>query len=85
MTMICCCSMAGTQACKNCSRYKEYFGESFSRGEFYEVVSRPKGKWNNKKRYSIMCSECNCLIPWQTGEWRLPNYCPNCGAEMGSE
>ena len=25
--MICHCSMAGTQACKNCPRYREYFGE----------------------------------------------------------
>ena len=25
--MVCHCSLAGTQACKNCSRYKEYFGE----------------------------------------------------------
>ena len=25
--MICCCSLAGSSACKNCNRYQEYFKE----------------------------------------------------------
>ena len=69
--MICHCSLAGTQACKNCPRYKQYFGEqmSFSSVAFYsedELIKahkdnkRPEGKWveHEKKLDTYYCSNC---------------------------
>lgn len=41
--LICHCILAGTQACKNCSRYKEYFGEQINNTITFRD-KRPKGK-----------------------------------------
>lgn len=82
--MICHCTMAGTQACKNCPRYKEYFGEQVTGftdiGKFYEVENRPKGKWSKHKTKSnknwYECADCGWV------HFQKSKFCPNCGLYM---
>lgn len=52
---------------------------------------RPKGKWIEIGGFEgeiyYDCSECGesfCLIDGLTAD-KMPNYCPNCGADMRPE
>lgn len=82
--MLCHCTLAGTQACKNCSRYKEYFGEQINNTSNF----RPKGRWIDKGDYAE-CSICGGYSGVQyDGVQRIPlktKYCPYCGADMRGE
>lgn len=49
---------------------------------------RKKGKWIDvtNGRGGHECDECHNYAPaWQTGEERLTDFCPNCGADMKGE
>lgn len=49
-------------------------------------------KATNKARYPFVCSECGCVVAYETGNMSniyvppsnavLLNYCPNCGAKV---
>ena len=41
--MICCCSLAGSVACRNCSRWKEYYGDN--------IFNYPKNDWTEIGQY----------------------------------
>ena len=46
------------------------------------------GKWIpvTNGRGGHECDKCHNYAPaWQTGEERLTNFCPNCGADMRGE
>ena len=48
-------------------------------------TAEKKGKWIpvTNGRGGHECDQCHEYAPsWQTGEERLTNYCPNCGARM---
>ena len=47
----------------------------------------PCGEWISKNTedgefWANYCSKCKAYLPYGI-EWK-PNYCPNCGAQMGS-
>lgn len=50
---------------------------------------RKKGKWirisDEPFADRFECSECGKLPPIENYEWRLSDYCPNCGADMRGE
>lgn len=49
------------------------------------IELRKTGKWIpvTNGRGGHECDQCHNYAPaWQTGEERLTDYCPNCGAEM---
>lgn len=83
---ICNCSLAGTEACKNCPNHIS-FGEQIigftSRSKFYEVERRPKDNWIDCSEDGyVECPFCheatNC-----DGNIEELHYCWNCGAELG--
>lgn len=46
------------------------------------------GEWD-KKIMNYCCSQCTTAfydnLAWITDEFKLPNFCPNCGADMRGE
>ena len=46
------------------------------------------GEWESKI-INYFCSRCGTAfdddLAWITGEYGLPNFCPNCGADMRGE
>ena len=94
--MICCCSLAGTQACKNCLQYIEHFGKQqigkiditttqTETPHTFVTIEPKRGEW-------IPIIEGNEFgEPYQSGIYCSEcgetlgyeaNYCPNCGAKM---
>lgn len=51
-----------------------------------DVVERKKGRWNTDKESPeyATCSVCG-HCDWDCTESEYFKYCPNCGAQMGSE
>lgn len=51
------------------------------------VEARPvvHGEWE-EKIMNYFCSQCKTAfdddLTWITGEFKLPNFCPRCGADM---
>ena len=82
--MICCCSLAGTKACENCTNMANMPKLTINKN--HDFIIERKGKWLfDEERgatgiYAI-CSCCNESI-YQTGDF---NFCPNCGADMREE
>lgn len=47
-----------------------------------DVAPVVRGKWKwNVERTIPFCSEC-AEVPWRENNRNLPNFCPNCGADM---
>lgn len=57
----------------------ECFVEGLSAADVAPVV-RGEWKWN-AERTKPFCSECG-EVPWRENNRNLPNFCPNCGADM---
>ena len=78
--LVCHCSLAGTQACKNCSLYKEYFGEqkNTSCSEF----DREWLKEEVKKAIAELIEMANTIEHRPKGQWIDSGSgwkCSNCG------
>ena len=50
-----------------------------------EAVPVVRGEWD-EKIMNYFCSQCKKAfdddLVWITGEFKLPNFCPECGADM---
>lgn len=68
---------------------KERLKKAMEEMELTLMPAEPrKGKWIpvTNGRGGHECDQCHEYAPsWQTGEERLTNYCPNCGADMRGE
>ena len=71
--MICCCSLAGTQACKNCLQYIEHFGKQ-EIGKNYIIITQTGTPYVFES--GVYCPECGEMLGLEA------NYCPNCGAKI---
>ena len=65
--------------------------DAFGEVEYYPTVQadRPHGEWilecdaEGEDDNLYRCSECGCNYGCQ--EYDIPNFCPNCGADMRKE
>lgn len=71
--MICCCSLAGTKACKNCPRYNEYFGNQ-QIGKIDITTTQTGTPYVFES--GVYCPECGEMLGLEA------NYCSNCGAKI---
>lgn len=98
--MICCCSLAGTQACKNCLQYIEHFGKQ--QNESFEIIERAKDVCTVGKIYIATTQtgtpSISETIEPKRGEWipiiegnefgepyQSGVYCSECGETLGYE
>ena len=61
---------------------------AYERGKKEAGAERKRGKWIpvTNGRGGHECNLCHDYAPsWQTGEERLTNFCPECGADMRGE
>ena len=73
-------------SCKDCVGY-----ECYVRG--YIDASRPKGKWSDESKDSLLCSACGKRVykpfiggfPTERTSHYYPNFCAFCGADMRKE
>lgn len=97
--MICCCSLAGTQACKKCPQYIAHFGKqeigktyimTLQTGTPYisETIEPKRGEWmpiiEGNEFGEPYQSGIYCSECGETLGYEA-NYCPNCGAKMKGE
>lgn len=76
--MACCCILAGTNACKNCNNYKNYFGDSNINTylepmdyELHRTMKSPK-----KPILQCYCPYCESIVE------KYDKYCHNCGEKL---
>lgn len=44
---------------------------------------RPKGRWERDENRNVCCGVCKKkALEAKRGVWYVPNFCPNCGADM---
>lgn len=46
-----------------------------------DVAPVRRGHWKRDRENRPICSECD-EEPYRNGDYKPPNYCPNCGAKM---
>lgn len=84
--MICCCSLAGTDACKNCqNKSNNCAGCGASADLPFNTIMTTINNWAPVAKYPVKyvkptiqywCPECNALLtPYQ-------KYCQNCAAPL---
>ena len=56
MTLICCCSLAGTEACYNCPEYIKHFGKRDVNIMSENIICKFKDKCSS---YPNFCSSCS--------------------------
>lgn len=79
--MICCCALAGTEACKNCNnksnQYVEYKTTYFT-PEKYQINYYKKDK-KKKPILQYWCPDCDALLN------KYDKFCHNCGIRLDWE
>lgn len=81
--MICCCTLANTESCKNCinnnktnssSVYKTYFTPEMYTIDYYKQRNKKK-----KPTIQFWCPNCDALLN------KYDKFCHNCGNEIDWE
>lgn len=94
--MVCCCALAGTEACEKCPQYIAHFGKR-EIGKIYiattqietpyisETIELKRGEWmpiiEGNEFGEPYQSGIYCSECGETLGYEA-NYCPNCGAKM---
>lgn len=81
--MICCCSLAGTEACKTCYNKFDYPSNTIPESAkistskvFTEYIQAPQKEKTSKPKIQYWCNECDALLN------KFANYCHNCGVKL---
>ena len=96
---VCCCSLAGTAACRSCSNnpYADFpFVTRTNTVTTFYTQEKTKAKWIKADTHNYLwfkndrvykCSNCGNLLDFEgvNGGRGDANYCPNCGADMRGE